>query len=33
MEYYRKCIINWVNGLEDFEKLEIIHRFIRRYLS
>lgn len=33
MEFYRKRIIKMVKGLMDEEKLEIIYRFIKRYLN
>mgnify|MGYP003299999356 CR=1 FL=1 len=33
MEYYRKRIIELVYIIDDEEQLEIIYRFIRRYLS
>lgn len=33
MDYYKKCIIEWVTELDDLEVLELIYRFIRRYLS
>lgn len=33
MEFYREMIIKMVNSVDEEEKLEIIYRFIRRYLS
>lgn len=33
MDFYRERIIALVNGLDDEEVLEIIYRFVRRYLS
>ncbi len=33
MEFYQERIIALINEVEDEETLEIIYRFIRRYLS